>query len=216
MNNTENIKLKIRESLSLINNGKQAKAKQNLKYIYAEIEKSPFILWDDELISHLGKCIIIMIYLDLFDDEDANIKLAHLAFIYISKGIYMEETKTEDVSQEEIFRMRKDRVIILKSFDDFFVDSLISFYFSDNKAKDKDEHYKQRKIVLDKLPLLQHAEIKNIEDEYEDLRNDEFLVQTSNFIEYEASFTHEEFKEGQLLLELLYKHSYKQLVDDNL
>jgi len=216
MSNIEKLKFKIRESLSLVSEGKQAKAKQNLKYIYAEIEKSPFILWDDEIISHIGKCIIIMIYLDIFDDEDINIKLAHLAFVYISKGIHSEESKGEDTCQDEIFRMRKDRLIILKSFDDFFVDSLISFYYSNDKAENQKEYYEQRKIVLEKLPVLQYAEINNIEQEYEDLKNDEFLLQTSNYLEYETEFEIDDLKEGQILLKLLYKNTYQKLSTDGL
>ena len=74
---------------------------------------------------HYIECGLPNVYLkngftvDLIDDEEKSIGLVLLAYLYLSKGIQKEEQMPE-IDLCEMFRIRKDRVILLKSFDDFF------------------------------------------------------------------------------------------------
>jgi hypothetical protein len=205
--------------LEAIENGQQGKVRacnENLRAIYARLKNEPFIFWEDALISQLGKAIIMMLHFDLIDDEEQNIGLAHLSYLFISRGILREKSLTPEPDTSELFRLRKDRIILMKSFDDSFVDSLQEFYFSNTKAKDLDEYNEQRKAVLSRLPYLQFADIHLIEQDYNNLKNDEYLLEIANLIEHENEISEENLKEGFLLHKILYKHTYQKLKDGKL
>ena len=201
----------VTEAIENGQNGKIKASKAALHVIYDEIKKDPFVLWEDTFVSQLGKALIMMIHWDLIDDEDENIGLAHLAYLYISKAIEKEESIQPESDMCELFRLRKDRIIVMKSFDDFFVESLQSFYFADNKAEDLDTYNEQRKAVLSRLPFMQFSDIYLIEQDYPNLRDDEFLLELANFIEHDQEFTNENLKEAFLLHKILYKYTYEQL-----
>lgn len=211
---TQNIE-ELRELVSAaIDNGQSGKikaCKSALRDIYSTIKKDPFLLWEDSYVSQLGKAIIMMIHWDMIDDEDENIGLAHLAYLYISKAIEKEENIQPESDKCELFRLRKDRIIIMKSFDDFFVESLQNFYFADNKATDLDSYNEQRKAVLSRLPFMQFSDIYLIEQDYPNLRDDEFLLELANMIEHDQEFTNENLKEAFLLHKILYKFTYEEL-----
>jgi hypothetical protein len=197
-----------------IENGQEGKigaSKKALNLIYTSLKENPFLLWDDILISQLGKAIIMMIHWDLIEDEDENIGLAHLAYIFLSKGIEKEESMQPESDLCELFRIRKDRVILLKSFDDFFVDSLQDFYFAENKAQDLEAYNEQRKAVLSRMPYMQFSDIYLIEQDYPNLRDDEFLLELANLLEHDTEFTNENLKEAFLLHKILYKHTIEKV-----
>jgi hypothetical protein len=211
MTNIEEVRELISTAIENGQSGKIKVCKSALRDIYSRIKKDPFLLWEDSYVSQLGKSIIMMIHWDLIDDEDENIGLAHLAYLYISKGIEREENLQPESDNCELFRLRKDRIIVLKSFDDFFVESLQNFYFADNKTSDLDTHNEQRKAVLSRMPFMQFSDIYLIEQHYPNLRDDEFLLDLANFIEHDQEFTNEHLKEAFLLHKILYKHTYEQL-----
>jgi len=192
-------------------NGKIRACKEDLHNIYTWIKKEPFLLWDDVAVSQLGKAIIMMLHMDLIDDEEQNIGLAHLSFLFITRGIEREESLAPEEDTNELFRLRKDRIILMTGFDDSFVDSLQEFYFTDSKAEDMDTYNEQRKAVLSRMPYLQFADIHLIEQDYNNLGNDEYLLETANFIEHEHKISDENLKEGLLLHKILYKHTYQKL-----
>lgn len=192
-------------------NGKIRACKEDLNAIYKWMKKEPFLLWDDVAISQLGKAIIMMLHMDLIDEEEQNIGLAHLSFLFITRSIEKEESLAPEEDTNELFRLRKDRIILMTGFDDSFVDSLQEFYFADSKAEDLDTYNEQRKAVLSRMPYLQFADIHLIEQDYNNLRNDEYLLETANFIEHENEISDENLKEGLLLHKILYKHTYQKL-----
>ena len=197
-------------------NGKIRACKEELRILYTSIKNEPFLLWDDAFVSQMGKAIIMMLHMDLIDDEEQNIGLAHLSYVFISRGIEREESLAPDYDTCELFRLRKDRVILLKSFDDSFVDSLQEFYYANEKAKDRDTYNLQRKTVLSRMPYLQFADIHAIEEDYQNLRNDEYLLETANYIEHDNEITAEALKEAFLLHKILYKHTLQKLKEGKL
>ncbi|GAB7086159.1 hypothetical protein [Marinifilum fragile] len=209
--NTEELRELISAAIENGQSGKIKACKSALRNIYSTIKNDPFLLWEDSYVSQLGKAIIMMIHWDMFDDEDENIGLAHLAYLYISKAIDKEESLQPESDNCELFRLRKDRIIIMKSFDDFFVESLQNFYFADNKATDLDTYNEQRKAVLSRLPFMQFSDIYLIEQDYPNLRDDEFLLELANMIEHDQEFTNENLNEAFLLHKILYKFTYEEL-----
>ncbi|WP_372645854.1 hypothetical protein, partial [Ancylomarina sp.] len=170
----------------------------------------PLLLWDSNHVSQLGKSLILMLHLDLIDDEEKSIGLVLLAYLFLSKGIQREE-KMPEVDLSEMFRIRKDRVILLKSFDDSFVDSLQEIYYANEKAADREAYNEQRKAVLSRLPLMEFSDIYDIEQDSPNLRDDEFLLETANFIELEDEITSENLREAQLIHKILFKQTLQKL-----
>ena len=198
------------QALEFGQNGKTRACNEQLQLIYSSLQTNPLLLWESSQVSQLGKSLILMLHLDLIDDEEKGIGLALLAYLFLSKGIQQEEQMPE-TDLCEMFRIRKDRIILLKSFDDFFVDSLQDFYYANEKAANRDIYNEQRKAVLSRLPLMQFSDIYDIEQDYPNLRDDEFLLDTANFIELEEEITSDNLKEGQLLHKILFKHTLQNL-----
>ncbi len=198
------------QALEFGQNGKTRACNELLRQIYSSLQTDPLLLWDNSHVSQLGKSLILMLHLDQIDDEEKNIGLVLLAYIFLSKGIQREEQMPE-IDLCEIFRIRKDRIILLKSFDDFFVDSLQEIYYANEKAADRDAYNEQRKAVLSRLPLMQFSDIYDIEQDYPNLRDDEFLLDTANYIEMEEEINSEHINEAKLVHNILFKYSFQKL-----
>ena len=207
---SEDLQAIVLKALEFGQNGKTKACNEQLRLIYTSLQSNPLLLWESNQVSQLGKSLLLMLHLDLLDDEEENIGLVHLAYLFLSKGIQREEQMPE-VDLCELFRIRKDRIILLKSFDDFFVDSLQEIYFANEKAANREEYNEQRKAVLSRLPLMQFSDIYAIEQDYPNLRDDEFLLETANFIELEDEITSENIREALLLHQILFKHSLQKL-----
>jgi len=207
---SENLQTIVLKALEFGQSGKTRACNEQLRLIYKSLQTDPLLLWESNQVSQLGKSLLLMLHLDLLDDEEENIGLVHLAYLFLSKGIQREEQMPE-IDLSEIFRIRKDRIILLRSFDDFFVDSLQEIYFANEKAANREAYNEQRKAVLSRLPLMQFSDIYAIEQDYPNLRDDEFLLETANFIELEEEITSENIREAILLHQILFKHSLQKL-----
>lgn len=203
------------QAIELAQNGKTKACNQHLRNIYSTLKTNPLILWENSQISQLGKSLLLMLHLDLIDDEEKSIGLVLLAYLFLTKGIQNEEEMPE-TDLCEIFRIRKDRIILLKTFDDFFVDSLQEIYYSNDKAANREAYNEQRKAVLSRVPFMQFSDIFDIEQDYPNLRDDEFLLDTSNYIESEDEITSDNLKEAKLLHKILFKHSFQKLKEGKL
>ncbi len=198
------------QALEFGQDGKTKACNELLRQIYTSLQTDPLLLWDNNHVSQLGKSIILMLHLDQIDDEEKSIGLVLLAYLFLSKGIHNEEQMPE-IDLCELFRIRKDRIILLKSFDDFLVDSLQEIYFSKEKPADREAYNEQRKAVLSRVPLMQFSDIYDIEQDYPNLRDDEFLLETANYIESEEEINSEHIKEAKLVHNILFKHSFQKL-----
>ena len=198
------------QALEYGQNGKTRACNEQLRLIYSSLQENPLLLWDSNHISQLGKSLILILHLDLIDDEEKSIGLVLLAYLFLSKGIHNEEQMPE-IDLCEMFRIRKDRIILLKSFDDFFVDSLHEIYYANEKATDREAYNEQRKAVLSRLPLMEFSDIYDIEQDYPNLKDDEFLLDTANFIEMEDEITSDNLREAQLLHKILFKQTLQKL-----
>ena len=203
------------QALDLGQNGKTRACNEQLRTIYATLKTEPLILWESSQVSQLGKSLLLMLHLDLIDDEEKNIGLVLLAYLFLSKGIQNEEQMPE-IDFCEMFRIRKDRIILLKSFDDFFVDSLQEIYFANEKPANREAYNEQRKAVLSRVPFMQFSDIYDIEQDYPNLRDDEFLLDTANFIESGEEMTSEHIKEAKLLHNILFKQSFQKLKEEKI
>lgn len=198
------------QALEYGQNGKTRACNEQLRLIYSSLQESPLLLWDSNHVSQLGKSLILILHLDLIDDEEKSIGLVLLAYLFLSKGI-QNEVQMPEIDLYEMFRIRKDRIILLKSFDDFFVDSLHEIYYANEKAADREAYNEQRKAVLSRLPLMEFSDIYDIEQDYPNLRDDEFLLDTANFIEMKDEITSDNLREAQLLHKILFKQTLQKL-----
>ncbi len=205
----ENITQAIVSAIEFGQQGYIKACKEQLRTIYAELQNNPLLLWETQWIDSLGKAVVFMIHLDLIDDEDKNIALAHWAYLFISKGI-INEANSNEPDNEKLFQLRKERIILLKSFDDFFVDTLRSVYYPNSSDNDRDTYIEHRKIMLSRIPLLILSDIYHIEQQYQNLNNDEYLLEIANYLEQDLAITVEELKEAELLHQVLYKQIIHQ------
>ncbi|MCT4616059.1 MAG: hypothetical protein N4A49_14445 [Marinifilaceae bacterium] len=191
--------------------GKLVKSKDLLNELYRILNNDPLILMDSEYSFKMGNCLSLYIHYDMFEKEEKNIGLIHLSYLYYSRAI---ELFKED--KDKLFQIRKKRLLLFRLFDDFFTDSLINIYFSTTPSENREDYLEQRKQVLNRIPILQLTDIFFIEQDFENLGNDEFLLESANDIESEISIDKETVQEGIVIHKLLSKFILEEIEKDDL
>lgn len=126
----EKISLSVETILRDAERGARTKADPALKALYVNIKKSPFVLWDDSSVADLAKCCILMLHYDLFDDETTEIAIAHLAYVYVSRAIDLENARLKkgETNVDNFIRIIKERVLLFELFAEYFRHSVAVFY----------------------------------------------------------------------------------------
>ncbi len=188
--------------------GRVSKSKEKLGQVWSIIRDDPFILWDEKDVRELGKSLIIMHHFELFDEENINISIAHLAYMYLTRAIELIESQKQesDNEQEDFFEVFKDRIIVLSQFDDSFYESIKQFFIQQEKEYSKAEKQYIKKFVNDKIPVLVYYDIMNLDEHHIDISAEKYLSDTCHSIERKYEINKEELKEAKLLHHLLYNY----------
>ncbi len=217
MNIKEELKKEIATALEYSQKGKMAKAKDSLLKVYEIVKKEPALLWNDADVAKLGKIFIIMNHFDLFEDEDTNISIAHLAYFFLSRAFELEKSNidTEGINNYSgpLFEILKDRIMIFENCDDSFTHSIAEFYKPKAKDFSPEELDKLHKYVNNKIPLLQYFDLMYIEKYDDELLDNSYLIEIANKIESE--FGKEDLKEAQQLHEILFYYIKTKIFNHN-
>ena len=217
MNLKDELKKEIVTALDYSQKGKIAKAKDSLLKVYEIIRKEPAVLWNDVEVAQLGKIFIVMNHFDLFEDEDTNISIVHLAYLFLSRAFELEKKNidSEGINNYSgpLFEILKDRIMIFENCYDSFTHSIAEFYKPKGKDFSPEELDKLHKYVNYKIPLLQYFDLMYIEKYYDELLDNSYLIEIANKIELE--FSEDDLKEAQQLHEILYLYIKSKIFNNN-
>ena len=170
------------------------------------------IAWDDMHIHLLGKACMLMYHLDLFDDEDTNVELAHLALLYTQRA--EELFKTGKIENSDIlFEILRIQAVLFKTCEDCYIENISNFYRPHN-AEASDEIKKGSMMLAQRVMLyVLYSVLIEITDTFESFRGDAFLEDICRNIELEnPSITEKLTKEGSNVRKLLYTFSKAKII----
>jgi len=179
------IKQLIDKAFNAGESGDKKNANRYLKAIYDITIEYPNILWHDREVYRLGKAFLIMYHFDIFEEEEINIGLAHLALFFTQRGIEVllkgEESALDD-KNVHLFEALKNEIVIFKSCEDCFVHSISQFYRP--KGDEKQDTYSVSLQLANRvLPYIQYDLLLKFEERFGSFEDDEFLEETCNDIE---------------------------------
>lgn len=173
---------------NIVESGENAKTVDSHKYLKILIpilKEFPAILWDNPELYNLSRALMMGYHSDAFDDEDDNILLTHLAYLYICRA---EELYIEDFMHDNnsIFDVLRIKVLLLKTCEDSFMHTISSFYLAKGGALDVDRQTAMR-LANAIAPLIQYDVLLKIDSIYNGFNNDDLLDEICNDIELERT-----------------------------
>ncbi len=201
------LNLLLKEVLEQNNGSKNTRSLLN--EIVVQIAKSPLLLWDDDEIKELAVVALRVLFLDVIESEEDEILWANKTFAYITQSLL--KAREKNATAAELFGILKNRVLLLHSHDDFFIDILSYFFFHNAPVEKESEQFERRAFLLRKIAAMQFCDLKTLEKYYKDLQNDSYLIEVEQNVLGKYEFTEEEIVEAQLLLDALFKYIWHQL-----
>lgn len=215
----ELIKNLAQQGLENAEQGKLAEAKKYFSALHTIIEEFPHILWKDPEVYMLGKAYLVMYHIDLFDDEETNIALAHLALLFTKRGIQL--LLESNIMQSEtggsiVFDAMKNEIVIYKSCEDCFTHSIANFYKPKSATSDE-VSLASIQLANRVIPYIQYDLLLKIEEFFESFQDDEYLEELCNEIEstYD-NITDMLLVEANNVQKLLYHHIIGQVKNNSL
>ncbi len=178
------------------------------KFVEA-IEEQPLLLWNSERINDLALAALRILLLDSIEDEEQEIRWVQKTFAFITQSLLRARENVAEAS--ELFDILKNRVVLLHSHDDFFIDILDYFFFHDTPIKKETDRIERRAFILKKVAAMQAQDLRVLENYNQDLKNDEYLLEVEYKLMEKYGFSEEELVEAQLLSDTLFKYVWHQL-----
>lgn len=184
--------------------GSTGKMHKLLNEVVSITMNNPLILWNEDEVKNLSQIALRVLFFDAIEEEEQEIVWAHLTFAYITQALL--KARDEESTDEELFEILKNRLILLHSHDDFFFETIDYFFFNDEeiiKATTKEE---RRSFVMKHITAMQAIDIITLGNYRQDLGGEEYLLEVEEKVNLKYQFTKEELTEAQLLLDTLFKY----------
>lgn len=194
-----NLELNINNVLDAAQKGVRAKTDSVLIQLKEIIYKDPFVLWnEDESLIGLSKCCMLMVFYDLFDDEETEIALIQYAYVYLSRAYELQNIGEEKITEKQ-FLVLRDRIALLDSYTDSFTHTIAGFYLKSGYKVGDDAYLGALQLANYKISNMIVFDIFSCESWAQDLQNDEYLIEVSNRIEDNQKLRKNEIMEAAFL-----------------
>lgn len=199
------LKKVLNSALALSEEGNIREATKYIDIAHKIVVEFPVILWKDEEIWKISKILLIMYHFDFFDDEDENILLTHLAFLYLTRAIEMTEDFRYDTNTT--FEIYRTLVVLMNSCEDTFNYTIAGFYTPESKKGNEEFVSTAHKLARSIQPYLQYGILMEIDSTFSSFKGDEFLEDLCVEIENEYTEMKEEYIiEAKKIRELLFNY----------
>ncbi len=188
---------------------KSVKNKELLGKFVEAVEDQPLLLWDSERINDLALAALRVLLLDIIEDEEQEILWVQKTFAFITQSLL--RAREQEFEDSKLFDILKNRVVLLHSHDDFFIDILDYFFFHNTPVQKETERAERRAFVLGRVAAMQAQDLRVLEHYDQDLKNDEYLLEVEHKLLDKYNFTDKELVEAQLLSDTLFKYVWYQL-----
>ena len=183
-NNPEDVLLAvINKVLEFSGEGKQAKAQHILPFVYESVMQYPQLLWDNKEIWKIAKALLVMHHYDMIDDEDEEIKMLQMAFVFSQRAIELSAPNESDAADEDYFHALHTQIMLLSSCQDYYT-TTIADLCSKPEMTDEERLIANR-IANRIIPVIAYNMIVKVDDTFEDFHNDSLLAEMCNKFELE-------------------------------
>lgn len=195
----------INKVLEFSNEGKQAKAQHILPFVYESVMRYPQLLWNSVEVWKVAKALLVMHHYDLVEDEDDELKMLQMAFVYAQRAIELCETDVER-HKKHYFNALHTQVLLLSSCPDYFVDTLTDL--CSKTVMSNEERTVAMRLANRILPMLAYNVVVKVDDAFENFNEDEFLAELCNNFELEHPDITPKQLDDALKIHKMLVHSY--------
>ncbi|MBP5370555.1 MAG: hypothetical protein J6Y55_01390 [Bacteroidales bacterium] len=195
----------INKVLEFSNEGKQAKVQHILPFVYESVMRYPQLLWNSVEVWKVAKSLLVMHHYDLVEDEDDELKMLQMAFVYAQRAIELCETDVERYKQQ-YFNALHTQVLLLSSCPDYFVDTLTDL--CSKTVMSNEERTVAMRLANRILPMLAYNVVVKVDDAFENFNEDEFLAELCNNFELEHPDITPKQLDDALKIHKMLVHSY--------
>lgn len=186
-------------------------SKELLENLVEAVNDQPLLLWDSKKLSQLSSVALRVLLLDIITDEEEEIAWVHKTYAYITQALL--NARANGADKASLFDILKNRVILLHSHDDFFMETLDYFFFHNTPITEETERAERRSFVLKKIAAMQVKDLQTLEAYDKELNKDEYLLAVEQTLLDKYQFSENELVEAQLLLDTLYKYIWHQITN---
>ncbi len=192
--------------LELAATGKMARNKARLLELHQLLKTNPLQCWDELDILKQGQATLLLLFSDVIENEDEEIWVAHLAYLYFTKALTLDHE-----NQLLSFAALKNRLILLSRYDDFFAETVQYFYFKDQPTQNQEELNQRRFFALSQIKQMQRHDLLLLEQLDDRLNEDEVLLDIEQLLYSETEdLTEATIQEIRQLHDILFQYSFHQ------
>ena len=181
-NNPEEVLLAVvNKVLEFSGEGKQAKAQHILPFVYESVMQYPQLLWDNKEIWKIAKALLVMHHYDMIDDEDEEIKMLQMAFVFSQRAVELSEPEEGSPADDDYFHALHTQIMLLSSCQDYYT-TTIADLCSKPEMTDEERMIAHR-IANRIIPVIAYNMIVKVDDTFEDFHNDSLLEEMCNKFE---------------------------------
>lgn len=171
--NPEEVLLSVIDTiLDLSNQGKQAKAQHLLPFVYESVMRYPQLLWNNEQVWKIAKIFLVMHHYDMVEEEDEEMKMLHMAFVYAQRAIELCEANKN--LQDDYFKALHTQIMLLSSCSDYYADTIADI--CSKKEMTQEERMVALRLANRILPIISYNIVVKVDDNFENFNGDEFLA----------------------------------------
>ncbi len=185
-----------------------AETRQLLKKLVEAVNEQPLLLWEKPQITALSQAALRVLLLDIIEDEEEEISWVQKTYAFITQALL--KAREEGQSAEQLFAILKNRVVLLHSHDDFFIDILDYFFFHNTPIEKETDRTDRRAFILQRIAAMQVQDLNVLETYDKELQNDTYLVEAEHKLLDKYTFTNDDLMEAQLLSDALFKYIWYQ------
>lgn len=186
-----------------------AKSNQLLKHLVEAVNHQPLLLWDSLKLKELSQAALRVLLLDSIEEEEEEIAWVHKTYAFITQSLV--QARENGCEKSELFDILRNRVILLHSHDDFFIETLDYFFFHNTAATSQTDRNDRRAFILQRIAAMQVQDLHTLESYDKELKQDDYLLEAEQKLLDKYAFSSDELMEAQLLSDTLFKYIWHQL-----
>ena len=201
----------INKTIKSIEAGKVDETDELLEDLFFEADSDPLVIWDEKEVYSLGKACATMYHRDIFLNEETNIVISHLAYVYFTRAL---ELFSGDANTT--YKILKDRILLLYTTADTFYDTIATILEPENNQSGVEFARTLRSVLGNYVNLMVWGDLEKVAALNPDFRNDTLLDDICNEVESELGDEDRAEKRSETLHLLLSSFIYKKMKDKDL
>ena len=141
-----------------------------LRALFELSKTDPLMLWHNPRIVEQADALLQFLAFELDDDEEALITAAHMAYFYYDQASRL------NFSADELFHIRKNQVVLVETFADYFRHTVAMCYRGANQQTNRQGFVESLQIADQRTNWLSYLHLRQAAELNENLAHDSYLI----------------------------------------